>query len=278
MKKTFLTILGVAALMVACTPKQKEAEPAAEGDQVAAEAAAPAEAPAEEKVLTAKDLQPGKSQIDSVSYLLGVNIGSMIKGNNFGDLNYKKFLAGIKDFIKAEGNPYSEGFDNQFKIAPSTMGEVINGYLMQRQQYVGMVNKEAGEKFLAANAGRPGVEVSPSGLQYKIVAPGDAELKPGPQDTVLVRYCGKLLDGTIFDETKEDADPVRLTLNRVIPGWTEGMQLVGKGGEIDLFIPGDLAYGARGNQGIEPNSTLIFNVKIEDVFPYVAPAVEEEAK
>jgi len=278
MKKSIFAIFGVAAIMVACTPKQKEAEPVAEGEKAAVEAEAPAAAPAEEKVLTADDLKPGKSQIDSVSYLLGVNIGSMIKGNNFGDLNYKKFLNGIKDFLKAEGNPYAEGFDDQFKIAPSTMGEVINGYLMQRQQYVGMVNKEAGEKFLAANANRPGVQVSPSGLQYKIVAPGDNEVKPGPKDTVLVRYCGKTIDGTVFDETKEGADPVRLTLNRVIPGWTEGMQLVGKGGEIDLFIPGDLAYGARGNQGIEPNSTLIFNVKIEDVFPFVEPVVEEEKK
>ena len=90
-------------------------------------------------------------------------------------------------------------------------------------------------------------------------------MKPAAQDTVWVKYCGKLLDGTVFDETAEDAEPVRMQLNRVIKGWTEGLQLVGEGGEIELYIPSNLAYGEQGNQAIEPNSTLIFNVKVDKV-------------
>ena len=272
MKKTLLAVLAIASLL-ACKPQAQEVE--ANAGEAASEQVASEQAPAEQKAPTAKDLKPTKAQIDSVSYLLGINFGSMIKGNNFGDLNYSQLIKGIKAFVAAKGNPYSEGFEDQFKIDPNTMGEVINGYLMQRQQYVGMMNKEAGEKFLAANKNKPEVLETPSGLQYKILAPGDPEIKAGPQDTVLVNYCGKKLDGEVFDETKEGADPVRLTLNHVIPGWTEGIQLVGKGGKIQLFIPGDLAYGARGNQGIEPNSTLIFDVEVVDVLPYVAPETEE---
>ena len=95
-------------------------------------------------------------------------------------------------------------------------------------------------------------------------------MKPGPKDTVKVNYKGTLLDGTVFDETK--GEPVQLMLNRVIPGWTEGIQLVGEGGKIKLFIP---AEGERGQQGIEPNSTLLFDVEVVEVHPFVE---KEETK
>ena len=88
-----------------------------------------------------------------------------------------------------------------------------------------------------------------------------------------MNYKGTLLDGTVFDETK--GEPVQLMLNRVIPGWTEGIQLVGEGGKIKLFIPAELAYGERGQQGIEPNSTLLFDVEVVEVHPFVE---KEETK
>ena len=134
---------------------------------------------------------------------------------------------------------------------------------------MGLQNKEKGEKYMAANKKKAGVEVTESGLQYKIIEAGNPDLKAGPTDTVLVRYNGTLLDGTVFDETKEEADPVRLTLDRVIKGWTEGLQLVGEGGKIQLVIPADLGYGERGTQGIEPNSTLLFDVDVVEVHKFV---------
>ena len=76
----------------------------------------------------------------------------------------------------------------------------------------------------------------------------------------------------------EDAEPIRLTLNRVVAGWTEGLQLIGEGGKIDLFIPASLGYGEQGNQGIAPNSTLLFNVELTQVGKYVEPAPVEETK
>jgi len=219
-----------------------------------------------------KEFQPSRSQVDSVSYLLGINFGSFIKGYDFGtDLNYGQIIKGIKDFAYSTGNMQDPDFTKQFKIDPNEMNDLFNNYLEKRQAGVAQANSKKGEDFLAANAKKEGVIETASGLQYKIIKPG-SEVKPGPQDTVWVRYKGTLLDGTVFDEVPAEQEPIRLTLNGVIPGWTEGLQLVGEGGEVELYIPADLAYGEQGNQAIGPNSTLIFNVQLDSINPYVEPA------
>ena len=221
---------------------------------------------------TPKEFQPSRAQIDSVSYLMGINFGSFIKGYDFGsDLNYAQIVKGIKDFVFAKGDMQDPAFVKQFKIDPNEMNDLFNKYLETRQAGKAAANKQEGEKFLAANAKKEGIIETASGLQYRIINPG-GEVKPGPQDTVWVRYKGSLLDGTIFDEVKDDASPIRLTLNGVIPGWTEGLQLIGEGGEVELYIPSDLAYGEQGNQAIGPNSTLVFDVKLSSINPYVEPA------
>ena len=223
---------------------------------------------------SAKDLQPTKAQIDSVSYLVGINFGSFLKNYDMKDLNFSTIKEGIDDFLSAEGTPYDEGFTEQFRIDPNDMGKIINSYLEKKQQYKLLVNKEAGDKFLEANKAKANVQTTDSGLQYKIITPGN-EKRATLQDTVVVRYKGTLLDGKVFDEVKDDAEPAKFTLRGVIKGWQEGMQLIGEGGEIELYVPADLAYGERGNQGIEPNSTLIFNVKLAEIHP-VAPAEPAE--
>ena len=136
-------------------------------------------------------------------------------------------------------------------------------------------NIAAGKKFLEENALNKSVYQTKSGLQYKIVEPG-SEVKPGPQDTVLVRYKGSLLNGTVFDEVPASEEPIRLTLDRVIPGWTEGLQLIGEGGKAVLYIPSELGYGSRGSGSIEPNSTLVFDVELVKVLPYADPKIDLE--
>ena len=260
MKTKFIfAALMMGATLVACTPK---AEAPAEGEASAEETV--------EKVMTAKDYIPSKAVVDSVSYLIGINFGSFIKGYDFGDVNYSQVVKGIKDFVNAKGNMRNPEFNEQFKINPERINDMFNSYLENRHNYKLLVNKEAGEKFLARNKKEDGVVETASGLQYRIMNDGN-NVHPAATDTVWVRYQGKTLDGNVFDEVKADADSVQLTLNRVIPGWTEGLQLIGEGGEIDLFIPGNLAYGERGNQGIEPNSTLIFNIKLTKVGKVVVP-------
>ncbi|MDD5950429.1 MAG: FKBP-type peptidyl-prolyl cis-trans isomerase [Bacteroidales bacterium] len=224
---------------------------------------------------SAKDLIPSKARVDSVSYLIGVNFGTFIKGYNFGeDLNYAEIEKGIKDFVKAKGNQNDPEFLKQFRISPEEMNNLFNSYLEQRVEYAKAYNSAEGKKFLADNLRKEGVQQTASGLQYKIIEPGN-DVKPVAEDTVTVRYRGTLLDGTVFDETPADSDPIEFTLNRVIPGWQEGLQLIGEGGKAQLFIPAELAYGERGaGDSIQPNATLIFDVELISVARAVAEPAE----
>ncbi len=121
---------------------------------------------------------------------------------------------------------------------------------------------EQGKAFLAENSTKPGVQQTASGLQYKILEPGTGKA-PKATDVVLVNYRGTLLNGTEFDSSYKRNEPIEFPLNRVIPGWTEGVQLIKEGGKIQLFIPPDLAYGSRGAGGaIGPDETLIFEVEL----------------
>ena len=204
---------------------------------------------------------PTASEIDSVSYLIGVNFGSFIKGNNFAqdlsELNMSEVKKGMVDFLKAEGSQYSPEFEAQFKVNPNEMSRILNGFIGKKQAYKAAVNLAKGKAFLSSNAKKENVDTTASGLQYTIVAEGAAE-KVGPQDTVWVNYKGTLLDGTVFDQN----DSTKFVANRVIRGWTEGLGLLGEGGKATLYIPSDLAYGERGNRGIEPNSVLVFDVEV----------------
>ena len=210
---------------------------------------------------------PSKGKIDSVSYYLGINYGQMLKQYEFGDLNYSQMISGMKDFLAAKGNYDDEDFVKQFKLNPEMMNDCINDYLAQQNAYTAALRSAEAEKFFSENAKKSGVQQSETGLQYIIEAAGN-ENRPGPMDTVYVHYKGTLLDGTVFDQTSEDSEPIALTLNRVIPAWTEGIQLVGEGGKIKLFVPADLGYGPRAMGSIPANSTLIFDVTVDSVKHY----------
>ena len=211
---------------------------------------------------------PSQAEIDSVSYLIGINFGSFIKGNNFAEdlseLNMSEIKKGMADFLAAEGNPYEMEFGKQFKIDLEKMGEILNNYLSKKQAYKAAFNLAKEREFLAANAKKANVDTTASGLQYTIIASG-AEEKIAPEDTVWVNYKGTLIDGTVFDEN----DSTKFIANRVIRGWTEGLGLLGEGGKATLYIPAELAYGERGNRNIEPNSTLIFEVEVLKVGKFV---------
>ncbi len=261
--KKLLIFFTLGLAVAACTPKtSEEGAVAEEGETPTVEAPAPA-APAAPK--TAKDFLPSKSVKDSVSYLLGINFGSFIKGYDFGeDLNYSQIIKGMKDFLAAKGSQRDPEFVEQFKVNPNEMNRLFDGYLSNRREYKKLVNKEKEDKFLAENAKKEGMVVSATGLQYRIADPGN-DVKPGPTDTVWVRYKGTLIDGTVFDQVLPEAEAVHFTLNRVVPGWSEGLQYIGEGGHIELYVPAKLGYGENGNRDIAPNSTLIFDVQLEKV-------------
>ena len=246
-------IASAAVLMVAC------GTPAAEGSK------------------EVKALLPSKSLTDSTSYLIGVNFGSWIKGNDFGEINYDQMLKGIKDWMKdwmkAEGTPQDSAFFKQFKVDPNQMNEVLDGYIQKRRAYTGALNTEKGAKYIEDFLKEEGAQQTESGLAYQIIEAGSDKKAVSDQDTVWVDYKGTLLDGTVFDENKD----INFTLNRVIQGWGEGLKLIGEGGKVKLVIPGNLAYGEYGTRGIAPNSTLVFDVTLNKVGNYVAP-VEEPVK
>ena len=211
---------------------------------------------------------PTAAEVDSVSYLIGVNFGSFLKGNNFAEdlkeINMSEVKKGMQDFLKAEGSPYDPDFGAQFRVNPDQMGRILNGFISKKQTYKAEVNLAKEKDFLAKNALKENVDTTASGLQYTIIAEGAAE-KVAPQDTVWVNYKGTLLDGTVFDQN----DSTQFVANRVIRGWTEGLGLLGEGGKAVLYIPAELAYGSRGNRDIEPNSTLIFDVEVLKVGKFV---------
>ena len=123
-------------------------------------------------------------------------------------------------------------------------------------------NKTLGREFLEQNAKNDSVVQTKSGLQYMVLKEGTGA-KPGPTDKVTVHYTGRLLDGTVFDSSVERGEPATFGLNQVIPGWTEGLQLMSEGSKYRLFIPSELAYGSKGaGEQILPNSTLIFDVEL----------------
>ena len=231
-----------------------------------------------------KALQVTDAQRDSISYLLGVNLGLMADGNDFFDnmdqINMDELKKGIEDAfaVGQPSNPYRPDsvWMQKFKISPYDMNQIFNTYLGARQAYKAKFNEKMGEKFLAENAKKKGVKVTESGLQYILHAEGEGE-KVMPEDRVVVNYKGTLLDGTEFDAN----DGIEFYANQVIKGWTEGLGLLGKGGKATLYIPGKLAYGERAPRGskIQPNSTLIFEVEVVDIIkPVVEPVEVVEAE
>ncbi len=135
-------------------------------------------------------------------------------------------------------------------------------YNSMNNQKIATQNIELGEAFLANNAKRDGVKTTATGLQYEVLNSGNGDKHPSEVSTVNVHYHGTLTDGTVFDSSVERGEPISFPLNRVIKGWTEGVQLMKKGDKFRFFIPANLGYGSRSAGKIPPGSVLIFDVEL----------------
>lgn len=190
--------------------------------------------------------------MDKLSYAWGLAMGRQLIGMGVKDINFEDFADAVKDSF--------EGKESKMPIDEAQ--KVLNEYMTDLQKKAEAKAREAGEKFLAENKMKEGVKVTPSGLQYVVVKEGEGAM-PTAEDEVTVHYTGKLLDGTVFDSSVNRGEPATFPLNRVIPGWTEGVQLMKEGAKYTFFIPSDLAYGAQGvPNAIPPHSTLIFDVEL----------------
>ena len=190
--------------------------------------------------------------MDKLSYAWGLAMGQQLRGMGVNDLNVESYAAAVKSVM--------DGTEPEMK--PEEAQKLINEYLQKLQGEMEARAREVGSKFLAENKLKEGVKETASGLQYVVEKEGTGA-KPGPEDEVTVHYTGKLLDGTVFDSSVSRGEPATFPLNRVIPGWTEGVQLMSEGAKYTFFIPSDLAYGPQGvPNAIPPHSTLIFEVEL----------------
>lgn len=203
-----------------------------------------------------------KAQVDSVSYAVGVTFGSMIKNANLVGLDYSIVTKTMKEVANG----------GKATMHEQEAGYIVNDYMQKCQIAVGRMKEKEEAEFLAKNKKNDGVQESASGLQYKIENPGN-ELRATATDTVEVHYKGTLLDGTVFDSSYDRGETVKFPLDRVIAGWTEGMQLVGEGGKITLWVPFNLGYGPRAmSEDLPAYSTLVFEVELVKI----NKAVEEK--
>lgn len=214
-------------------------------------------------VVTASAEPALDNQDQKVSYGMGLVLGERMK-NDLPDLQMEQFLQGIKD--GHTGGDAAKMSREEIQAALQEYQKKMQAEQMAKVQEMAKENKAKGEKFLAENADKDGVETTDSGLQYEVVEEGDGP-KPEASDSVTVHYTGKLLNGDVFDSSRERGEPVTFQLSQVIPGWTEGLQLMNEGSRYKLYIPSDLAYGPGGNRSIGPNETLIFDVELLKVNP-----------
>jgi FKBP-type peptidyl-prolyl cis-trans isomerase FklB len=190
--------------------------------------------------------------MDKLSYAWGLAMGQQLLGMGVKNLNVDDYMAAVKAVL--------EGAEPALPLEEAQT--LINEYLQNLEAEATKAAKEAGEKFLADNKTREGVKVTASGLQYVVEKEGEGA-QPTAEDEVTVHYTGRLLNGQVFDSSVQRGEPATFPLNRVIPGWKEGVQLMKEGAKYTFFIPSDLAYGPQGiPNAIPPHSTLIFEVEL----------------
>jgi len=205
-----------------------------------------------------------KTQKDKASYAIGLNIGKSMHKDSV-DVDPAILLRGMKDGL-AGAKPLLT--DDEAKAAMVTLQSDLRKKQEEKMLVQGEANKKEGEAFLADNKTKDGVVTLPSGLQYKILKEGTGP-KPAATDTVICNYKGMLLDNTEFDSSYKRGQPATFPVSGVIKGWTEALQLMPVGSKWQLYIPSELAYGARGGPGggIGPNATLVFEVELMSIQP-----------
>jgi len=247
MKRYWMLVCALSWATAAVSYGQKEDKPAEK----------PAAAPADAKFDSLKA---------KVSYGIGMNLGNSLLRQGFDaqelDVDLNLLAEGLKDVLSKR---VPQVTDEQLEAAMEEFQKQLSVKQeerdVKRKEEAGKA-KEAGKSFLAENAKKEGIQSTASGLQYQVLKKGDGP-KPKESDTVKVHYRGTLLNGEEFDSSYKRGEPVTFGLDQVIPGWTEGVQLMPVGSKYKFYIPSELAYGERGAPPrIPPNSVLVFEIEL----------------
>lgn len=193
--------------------------------------------------------------MDKFSYAMGLGIGQNLKSMGLKNLSAEDFAQAIKDILAG----------NEPKVSHSEAQSIVQSYFAELQAKMAEESLAAEKEFFAENGKKKGVVTLPSGLQYEVITEGTGE-KPTATSQVKCHYEGKLISGDVFDSSVKRGQPATFGLNQVIPGWTEGLQLMPVGSKWRLFIPSSLGYGPQGaGEVIPPNSPLIFEVELIEI-------------
>ncbi|MDO8330106.1 MAG: FKBP-type peptidyl-prolyl cis-trans isomerase [Fluviicoccus sp.] len=194
----------------------------------------------------------------SIGYMTGKNMEAQLP-----KLDTANFAAGMQDAYAKKPGLLKE---DEMKTVLMAFDARMKKEAVERQAKTAAEAKGKGEAYLLENAKKAGVKTTASGLQYEVITEGKGA-KPVATDVVKVNYEGKLVDGTVFDSSIKRGEPATFPLNQVIPGWTEGLQLMTVGSKYKLTIPATLGYGEQGGGPIPPNSTLVFEVELLEIAP-----------
>lgn len=204
-----------------------------------------------------------KSELDTLSYAIGSDMAKNLKRSAIDEINFELFKKAMMDVYE----------ENDLKLSDEEVQEFLKNYSVKlrekqakKKEERAAKNLEEGQAFLEENKAKEGINVTESGLQYEVIEEGTGE-SPGPESIVRCHYHGTLIDGTVFDSSVERGDTAEFALNRVIPGWTEGLQLMKEGAKYKFYIPTELAYGQNVRPGgpIEENMALIFEIELFEV-------------
>ena len=268
LRKTLIAAAVAAAITVVGSASAADTKPATPPPVIKPAATAPAAtAPAKPAVDTAAiDAKFKGDKKAEYSYMVGMDVGRGL-GSIKDEIDMTVVIQALQATIKGDKTTLNE--QEALSVRQEFM-QKLQARQAAKTKEDAEKNQKEGDDFLAKNKSKSGVKVTASGLQYEVVKAGNGP-KPKATDTVKVDYTGTKIDGTKFDSSVDRGQPATFPLNGVIPGWTEGMQLMPVGSQFKFYIPAKLAYGERGPGTIGPNATLIFDVKLISIEPPAAP-------
>ncbi len=200
-----------------------------------------------------------KEHNDSLSYAIGLDMGMRME-LEYKDVNHKMLNKGIDDYFS----------QNQYALTDKERARIIKKYSQETQPKYRMDleknNLVEGKKFLEQNLKNEGVIAHRSGIQYKVITPMEGD-KPGPKDVVKIHYIGKLIDGTTFDNSYTRGEPAVFELNRIFPGFSQGIQLMSPGATYQIFVPSHLGFSMQEDGPGGPGAVMIFQIDLLEIIP-----------